>query len=287
MTTLTSLPTRTSEARVAAPRSSFWDLVVSEWIKLRGLRSTWWTLTIATLVAWGSTFAAAQADVDNWVQRHGTAVGTGPFYNAVVDAFPVMGYLTVMLAAGAIGGLALAGEYGSALMRTTTTAVPARTSVVLAKAVVQTVFWTVAGWITALVSFVIAQAVLSGIHQSIAITYPGVMRAVAGAALAAPVCALVGLGFGALIRHSAATMGVTAFVTLLLPNFFNDAKQWSADVRHSFVQAGFQRLVQLWTLHPKDMPWLQATLTGAWLTYVVWPLAAVLVAVLVVRKRDV
>ncbi|WP_052442587.1 ABC transporter permease subunit [Streptacidiphilus neutrinimicus] len=269
----------------ASVRPRFLDLVGAEWIKFRSLRSTWWTLLVAILVPWGAAAAAAMADYDNW-PNYGPLEKAAPHLFAVHDSWPLEGYVVVMLAAGALGALAMAGEYGSGLIRTTTVAVPARGSVVLAKAVVQAAVWTAAGWVCALGSYAIAQGILSGRHATIALGYAGVPRALVAAATVAPVCALVGLGIGTLVRHAGGTIGILAFVVLLLPQFFSQTKQWSADVRHVFPVSAFGRLTEVWTASERP-GFYPATITGSWLDYLVWPLAAVLLAVWVVRRRDV
>jgi hypothetical protein len=284
MSTLTSLPRPATAAAVDAPRARFLDLVAAEWIKLRSLRSTWWTLVVAVLVPWGAAAAAATADYDNW-PNYGPNERAAPHLFAVHDSFPLEGYLVVMLAAGVLGALAMAGEYGSGLIRTTTVAVPARGSVVLAKAVVQTVVWTVVGWVCAVGSYVIAQAILSGRHATIPLSYDGVLRAMAAAATVAPVCALIGLGIGALVRHAGGAIGILTFV-VLLPQFFSQDKQWSADIRNAFPISAFGRLTEVWTApsHPGFYP---ATVTGSMLVYLIWPVVSVAPAVWIVRRRDV
>lgn len=77
-----------------------------------------------------------------------------------------------MLAAVSVGAIAAVSEYGSGLIRTTTVAVPARGAVVLAKAVVQAVLWTVVGSVVALCSFSVAQAILSGRDAAISSATP-------------------------------------------------------------------------------------------------------------------
>jgi hypothetical protein len=275
-------------ASVAAPpdaRPRFLDLVAAEWIKFRSLRSTWWTMLVAILVPWGAAAAAAMADYDNW-PSYGPSEQAPPHLFAVHDSWPLEGYLVIMLAAGALGALTLAGEYGSGLIRTTTAAVPARGSVVLAKAVVLAVVWTVAGWVCALGSYLIAQGILSGRHATIALSEAGVPRALVAAAMVAPVCALVGLGIGALVRHAGGTIGILAFVVMLLPQFFSQTKQWSADIRHLFPISAFSRLTEIWTASARP-GFYPATVTGSWLVYLVWPLVAVVLAVWIVRRRDV
>lgn len=286
MSTVTS-PVRpaTTATAAAEARASFPDLVAAEWIKFRSLRSTWWTLLVAVLVPWGAAAAAATADYDNW-PNYGPREQAAPHLFAVHDSWPLEGYLVIMLAAGALGALAMAGEYSSGLIRTTTVAVPARGSVVLAKAVVQTMVWTVVGAFTAFGSYLVAQSILSGRHATIALSYSGVLRALVAAALVAPVCALIGLGIGALVRHAGGTIGILTFVVLLLPQFFSQNKQWSADLRHIFPISAFSRLTEIWSATPRP-GFYPATLTGSWLVYLIWPLVGVALAVWVVRRRDV
>ncbi|MEY9871194.1 ABC-2 type transport system permease protein [Streptacidiphilus sp. MAP12-33] len=289
MSTVTSLPSRaaaaTAGAAAAGTRSRFTDLVAAEWIKLWSLRSTWWTAVVAILVPWGAAAAAATADYDNW-PNYGPRQQAAPHLFAVHDSWPLEGYLVIMLAAGALGALALAGEYGSGLIRTTTVAVPARGSVVLAKAVVQAGVWTVVGWITALGSYGIAQWILSGRHATISLGYSGVPRALVAAAMIAPVCALIGLGIGALVRHAGGAIGILTFVVLLLPQFFSLDKQWSADIRHLFPVSAFQRLTEIWTAQAQP-GYYPATVAESWPVYLAWPVLAVAAAVWIVRRRDV
>lgn len=65
MTTATSVPTATSSAPVAEPPARFRDLLASEWIKMRSLRSTPWTLALTALFVIGSAAVAALAEINN------------------------------------------------------------------------------------------------------------------------------------------------------------------------------------------------------------------------------
>ncbi|MGG8410191.1 hypothetical protein ACM614_28365 [Streptomyces sp. 12297] len=105
-------------------------------------------------------------------------------------------------------------------------------------------------------------------------------------ALLAPVCALIGLSLGVLLRHGAATM-VTAVLTLLmLPPMFSESERWSADINHAMVSPAWKRLVQNWEPDPGSLGYT-ATVPGSWTVYALWPLIAVALAVLVVRHREV
>ncbi|MGW6397729.1 ABC transporter permease [Streptomyces sp. NPDC055134] len=281
-TTSSARPT-TITAVVDEPPARFIDLVAAEWIKVRSLRSTPWVIVLVALVVTGMAAARALADYHNFPSYSALTQREHPF--SLGDSFPAEGYLTLMLAAVAVGAIATVSEYGSGLIRTTTVAVPARGAVVLAKAVVQVVMWTVVGSLVALCSFFGAQAVLSGRDAAISLGDPNALRAFAASALLAPVCALVGLGLGVLIRHSATTMVAGSFVLLLLPVFFSSRKPLSAAFAHAMVRNAWQRLAQIYGT-PTEA-YNGATIAGSWTVYALWPLLTLALALLVVRRRDV
>ncbi|MEV8394997.1 MULTISPECIES: ABC transporter permease [unclassified Streptomyces] len=277
MTTQTSAPATTSAASLAEPPARFRDLVASEWIKVRSLRSTPWALAFITLFVIGSGAVATRAD---------KAAGSEPGSFLAYDAFPSAGYMTLILVAGSMGALTVVSEYSSGLIRTTTVAVPARGAVVLAKAVVTAVLWTAVGTAASIGSFLVSQAILDGHDASVPITHSDVFRPLVASALLAPVCALVGLGLGVLLRHAAGTMLTSVFTLLMLPTMFSESNRWSADVKHTMVSAAWTRLVQTWEPDPGSLGYT-ATLPGSWIVYALWALVAVALAVVVVRHRDV
>lgn len=121
-----------------------------------------------------------------------------------------------MLAAGSVGAISIVGEYATGLIRTTFAAVPARRAVVVAKVTVVTAVTGAVGVVSATTAFAVSAAVLSGWQADIAATSPDAVRGIAASALLVPVCALVGMGIGALVRHTAPAV-VTTTVVLLLP----------------------------------------------------------------------
>ncbi|KOU69781.1 hypothetical protein ADK61_36385 [Streptomyces sp. XY66] len=270
MTTLSPLP---------VPPARFRDLVGSEWIKTRSLRSTPWTIALTALFVIGSSAVATLSD--QGAVRGPEAPDFRPF-----DAYPAGGYWTLILVAACSGALAVVSEYNSGLIRTTTVAVPARGAVVLAKAVVTAALWAAVGALASAGSFLVSQAVLHGRDAAVPVTHPGVPRALVASALLAPVSALVGLGLGVLLRHVAATMLTGVFTLLMLPTMFSESARWSADVNHAMVPAAWRRLVQSWEADPGSLGYA-ATVPGSWAVYALWPLTAVALAVIVVRRRDV
>ncbi|MFE6153416.1 ABC transporter permease [Streptomyces sp. NPDC057889] len=280
---MTSTTTTTIAGTVDEPAARFLDLVAAEWIKVRSLRSTPWVIVLVTLVVTGVAAARALADYNNFPSYNALTQREHPF--SLGDSFPAEGYLTLMLAAVSVGAIATVSEYGSGLIRTTTVAVPARGAVVLAKAVVQAVLWTVLGSVVGLCSFSVVQAILSGRDAAISLGDPNALRALAASALLAPVCALVGLGLGVLIRHSATTVVAGSFVLLLLPVFFSSRKPLSVTFANAMVRNAWQRLAQIYGTPPEA--YNGATVAGSWTVYVLWPLVALALALLVVRRRDV
>ncbi|GHG62982.1 ABC transporter permease [Streptomyces griseocarneus] len=274
MTTLASVSPATA---VTGPPVRFRDLLAAEWIKMRSLRSTPWTIALTVLFVVGSAAVATLAD---------KAARSGPADFLPYDAYPPAGYWTLMLVASSMGALTVVSEYSSGLIRTTTVAVPARGSVVLAKAAVTAALWTVVGTAASTGSFLVSQAILDGHHAGVPITHPGVFRALVASVLLAPVCALVGLGLGVLLRHAAGTMVTSIFTLLMLPTMFSESNRWSADIKHALVSAAWNRLVQTWEPDPGSLGYT-ATVPGSWIVYALWPLITVALAVLVVRRRDV
>ncbi|WP_371619416.1 ABC transporter permease [Streptomyces sp. NBC_00454] len=280
MTTLASSPaTATASAGSPAepPAARFRDLIASEWIKTRSLRSTPWVLAFITLFVIGSAAVATLSD---------KAAGSEPGSFLAYDSFSSPGYMTLILVAGTMGALGVVSEYGSGLIRTTFAAVPDRGAVVLAKAVVTAALWTAVGTVASLGSFLVSQAVLNGHDAAASITHPDVFRPLVASALLAPVCALTGLGLGILLRHAAGTMLAAVFALLMLPTMFSESNRWSADIRHAMVSAAWTRLVQTWEPDPGSLGY-SATLPGCWIVFALWPLIAVALAVVVVRRRDV
>lgn len=281
MITLTTSPRPAATA--AEPRARFRELLAAEWIKLWSLRSTSWVFALSALAIIGLNANAAIADYTNWP---GYSARTRALFEpggAMQDAFTRNACLVLMLAAASIGAIMIVSEYSTGLIRTTFMAVPARRSVVAAKMAIATAVFLVFGTIVSVTSFGVTQAILSGRHIGLSIGDPGVLRVLAASALFAPVCALIGIGIGALIRHTATTMVAITAILLLVPFFVSDNHRWTADIDHAMPYSAWQRLVELHMFGPALHA---ATVTGSWIVLVIWPAAAAITAMVVVQHRD-
>ena len=100
------------------------------------------------------------------------------------------------------------------MIRSTFTATPTRRRVLAAKAGVTAAFVFPVALLAAVVSFEVGQRVFAGKHLQVSLAHPGVLQAVVFGALAVSLIAIIGVGLGGLIRHTAAA--TTALVLVIV-----------------------------------------------------------------------
>ncbi|MBW5483919.1 ABC transporter permease [Streptomyces bambusae] len=276
MRTVTELRT------VTEPRARFRDLVAAEWIKLWSLRSTRWVFAVGGLAVVALNTNAAYRDYRAW-PAFGEATRDGfDRTGALRDAFTNMAAMNLILVVAAVGAVAVVGEYGTGLIRTTFAAVPARRSLMAAKAAVVAGATAGFGVIVAVVSFLVTQGILAGRGAAASIGDPGALRVLAASALLAPVAALTGMALGTLIRHSATTVVCAVLVLLMLPVGLGPDTHMTAVIDHALPYSAWDRLVSI-DHAPRSYP---STVGGAWAVYAVWALAAAAATVTAVHRRD-
>jgi len=118
-----------------------------------------------------------------------------------------------------LGVLVMTSEYTSGMIRATLAAIPHRPLVLAAKAAVFGVVALAVGEATAFISFFAGGAVLRHGIAAPAIGQPGVLRAVALSGAAFCLVGLLGLGLGAIIRHTAAAIAVLVGGVYVLAQF--------------------------------------------------------------------
>jgi ABC-type transport system involved in multi-copper enzyme maturation permease subunit len=201
-------------ARPSGRRPVFPDLVRSEWIKLRTVRSTYWTLLAAAAGMAGSGVLLTSA----YVRHLGSA---SPAARSFFDpaAYSMSGFFLAQLAIGVLGVVVMTSEYATGSIRATFAAAPQRWEVLAAKAAAFGAAAAVAGVASAFGAFFAGQAVLSQKGIQAHIGDPGVLRSVLGAGLYLAVLGLLSLGLGALIRRTAGAIGALVGVVIILPVF--------------------------------------------------------------------
>jgi ABC-2 type transport system permease protein len=164
-----------------------------EWVKLRSLRSTWWTLAVTIAAAAGIAVAVgvntedAAADLTN---------------NALA------GISVGLLLTGILGVLTATSEHTTGTIRSTLAAVPNRPLVLAAKAAVLGALALAAGEAAASVSFFAGRAALPAGIAGPTLGQPGVLRAVVLGGAGYCLIGLLGLGFGAVVRHTPVAIGL-------------------------------------------------------------------------------
>ncbi|MGW1177468.1 ABC transporter permease [Kitasatospora sp. NPDC002543] len=280
----TPAPAGTVPAGTATePRARFGDLLAAEWLKFWSLRSVPWVLGLSAAAIVAANLKSALYTRDHSTPGEGDPASMAQI--ALYDAFGTASADILMLVAGGLGALVIAGEYATGLIRTTLAAVPDRRAVIAAKACVLTAVLFGYGVLTVGLSFGVGQAILSEVGIGQSLTDPAALRYVAAAVLFGPVCALVGLGIGTLVRHGAGAAVATVAVLFFVPSLVTERYRWSADLLHALPLPAWQRLARttLAGLRPTEYP---ATVAGAWVTYALWSLASVAVAAVAIHHRD-
>jgi len=191
----------TLQTRVAAPAASplgvrARDLLTCEWVKLSSIRSTYLIMLITVVTALGLSGMNAAVN---------SSMATGrPQADPLLPTFIGLPYAA--LAAGLLGILAFGSEHGTGLIRTTFAAVPRRRAVLAAKAAIIGAVCLAIGEALAFASFFLVQAILSRHHHGVSLSHPGVPGAVLAEGTILCVCALLGTGLGAIIRHTAGSV---------------------------------------------------------------------------------
>jgi len=191
------------------PLTGLLDVLRSEFLKLRSVPSTFWTLTVAVLSNVGLG-AASGAVLAGRLSASEKATADGV-------RLALAGIHLSQIAFGVLGVLVITGEYGTGMIRATLSAVPQRRTVLTAKALVFTATALVVGTLSSFGAYFAFQAALpAGDSLKSSLADPGVLRAVFGGGLYLAALGLLGLGLGAVIRVSAGAIAVL-FGLLFVP----------------------------------------------------------------------
>jgi len=243
------------------------DVLVSEWTKLRSVRSTYWALIVAAVVSVaGSALAALPA-------------GNGaPLPDPV--AFSFIGWAEYpVLAVGILGALTFTSEYATGQIRTTFSAVPRRLAVLAAKTSVVAALALVFGELLAVASFSLTQAILSRHGQGVSLSQPGVPGAVFAAGFVLVVVAVTGVGLGAAIRHTAGAIAVLPVVFYLPLALLPLPAPWNHEIgRFTLPVAAYQVVA----LHPATNLLAPAL---SMLVLISWPAIILAIAAILITRR--
>jgi ABC-2 type transport system permease protein len=259
-------------------RVAFHRVLLSEWTKLRSVRSTKWSLAVGFLLTiafpvvfsfvtsshWGSMSPHERAD------RHPLDIA-------------LAGVNVAQLAIAVLGVLLISAEYSTGSIRSTFTAVPKRLPVLWAKLLDYAVVSIVLMVPAVLVSFFASQAILAR-HDilQISFTQAGVARSVLGGALYVMLVGIFALAIGAIVRNTAG--GIAAFAAIffvLPPLMFVLPTSWNNAISQYLPSNAGRQLFALQHAAHTLTP-----LHGG-LVFVAYCAAAILIAAVLLVRRDV
>jgi ABC-2 type transport system permease protein len=203
----------TTDIRTRAGRSglSFGGILLSEWIKLRTLRSTVWCYLIIVVLTIGLGMLAATAfPSDGSTPDHAAAQSTWLLTATLGISFS-------QLVTAVLGALVITGEYGTGMIRSTLTAVPKRVPALVAKALVFGVTTFVVGLVSLVATAMLTAPLLPGKGIEPDFGDSTFWLALVGGAGYLALIGVLSLSIGALIRNSAGGIAASLGLVLVLP----------------------------------------------------------------------
>ncbi|SMQ71533.1 ABC transporter permease subunit [Agreia sp. VKM Ac-1783] len=186
----------------------------SEWIKLRSLRSTWWSFGIIFAIQIGMAVLFSLTATDRFAQISGAEAT-----NAAVSVTTV-GLLFGQLVIAVLGVLVISGEYATGQIRSSFMAVPSRLPVLAAKAIVFSIATFVVTLVSIVVAYLVTMPILAGVGVQ-ANPFDGALWLhFLGAAAYLVFIGLVSLGIGAALRSTPGGIAASLGLMLVVPTVF-------------------------------------------------------------------
>jgi ABC-2 type transport system permease protein len=192
-------------------------VLLSEWTKLYSLRSTRWSLAVATVLTIGFPILFATILSSRWTHM---SLSERAHHHPLDVA--LVGVNVSQLAIAVLGVLVITGEYSTGMIRASLTAVPRRLPVLWAKSVVFAVVTLLLMLPSVVIAFFASQAILRSHHiLQISFSHPGVARAVLGGAVYLTMVAVFALAIGAIVRNTAGGIATFAAIFFVIPPLMN------------------------------------------------------------------
>lgn len=258
---------------------TFREAMDSEFAKIRSVRSTFWTLLICLLLSVGISLLIAAVTSANWNSLSLAAQASTDISSTVAGVY------FGVLVTGVLGVLVVASEYSTGMMRTSLTAFPRRGMLFAAKATVLSIVVIVVGLVIGFASYGVASPFYTRHGIDLSLTHEPNLRALFAVAVYLTLVALMGLGLGYLLRHTAAAISalvglffvlpiITSFLPGTVGNDLNEAVPSNAGTAmlatHTLSMSGMTRF----------------TPVVGFVTLLIWTAALLVPALLLFRRRD-
>ena len=262
----------------AAGRVRFHRVLLSEWTKLRSVRSTKWSLAVGFLLTIAFPIIFAFVTRSHWHSM-------SPHERADRQPLDIAlaGVNVAQLAIAVLGVLLISAEYSTGSIRSTFTAVPKRLPVLWAKLIDYACVSFVLVVPAVLVSFFASQAILENIqHLQISFSQPGVARSVIGGAIYVTLVGIFALAIGAIVRSTAGGIATFAGIFFVIPPLMNILPlSWNNAISQYLPSNAGRQLFAL-----EHAPHTLTPLAGG-LLFAAYCAAAILVAAVLLVRRDV
>ena len=257
------------------------DVLGGEWIKLRSLRSTVWTLVATVVVVLGFSTLAVRLLAGRY--SHLSTSDRANLHHDPIGLILQPGMAWGVVAVCVLSALTITSEYSTGSIRSVMLAVPARGPVILAKAALLGLVAFVVGEVLAFAAFLLGAPVVNR-HVPISLSDGWVLRALFGAGMYLAATAVLALSVAALIRNSAG--GVTAAIGMVFvaPNAAGFLPGRVGEYVSTYLPGGGAGQMILTSGHsPGEVvnPWVGL------LVAIGWAVLALALAVAAVRRRDV
>ncbi len=265
----------TTQQPAAGSKVRWRNVIRGEWIKFRSVRSTKITVLAsgAAMVLLGIIFSMT-AGSDEPAQGP-AALLTDPVQLALGASD-----MSAMII-GVLGVLLVAGEYSTGLIRTTIAAVGDRLKVLGSKAVVLAGVSAVVVAISSVLALWLGQAVYAGDQATMAFTDPDIVGVVLGTTTYLVGIGLIGLALGAILRSTAAAIGLLVGGVFIVPGLMNLLPDWFTDNVLQFMpsEAGSAMMS---TVSDPDL----LSTGAAYGVFAAWVVGLLGVAAVLMKRRD-
>ena len=281
--TLNPVPSAAPRERVVTGRLTFDGVLRGEWIKLLSLRSIRWSVLTMLVLSWAGAVLMSAA-------MAGTEFATPEAIPALLAQSATFSSNLTVLIMGVIGVLAITNEYSSGLILSSLSAVPTRTPMLVAKALVVAALGLFVGALSVFGGGLISAVILGG-DGFAALGEPAVLVSLLGTTLYLTLATLLALGIGALLRSSAGAISVVVvllFVSTLVFQILSMTGWTWVPAMAEWLPADLGYQLSTVALMPADMPADEAGV-GYWAALgglVAWAAASLVPAAILLKTRD-
>ena len=271
----------TPRVHTSLGRLSFARVLRAEWIKLRTLRSTFWTLgsVIVLVVGFSALLSASMPSAADF-RSQAPEAPTDQF--VLISATTGLTFAQLVIAI--LGVLAISGEFSTGMIRSSLAAVPRRFPVLAAKALTLFLVSFVVGLISFAASWSIAVPLLSAKGFKADLFADSTLWAILGAAVYLGLVSVFALGVGTIVKSSAGGIAAALGVLFVLPIIASIAAsllpktQWIVDAQQYLMSASGTAMAG----HTNGTfePWQSV------LTVVVWTAVAFGLGAVLLQRRD-